>query len=313
MFGGIHWRFVLVGVSTLCLCSSRLRAQLPPRLERCLPSPTLAQEISASQDAQDVDQPSPKVTIVSIAFTPQSDLPDALRAQIIRIIKSSQLPYSPDDAWLPELQEVDIRGALEDAGYFKCFVEADKFLVQATPAVRQYGLTLHIDAGARYSLGEVRFANAREGQPLVFSENELRERLAMKPGEILDASRVRRGLKELTALYGSRGYIDMTPEPELDIDSDTAVIKMVIKIDEGKPYRIGKIEFLGLTEKAQAALRPQLKSGDIFNERDLNELLRQNKPLLPMDASRDDVGLERESREGVVNLTFDFRTCPGSE
>jgi outer membrane protein assembly factor BamA len=312
MSRGIYLRFVLVATLAFFLRSLPLNAQLPPRLERCLPSPTLAQEINSSHDARDAVQPSPEIAIVSIAFAPQSDLPEALRAQIIGIVKSSQLSDSPDGAWLQELQEVAIRGALQDEGYFKCLVEADKFLVEAAPAVHQYGLVLNIDSGEKYSLGEIRFANAREGQPLVFSESELRERFAMKAGDLLDASKVRRGLKELTALYGARGYIDMTPEPETDI-LDGAVLKMLIRIDEGKSYRIGKIEFLGLTEKTQAALRPQLKSGDIFDVRYRDELLRQNKSILPNDASASDVGLQREEREGVVNLTFDFRSCPGAE
>jgi uncharacterized membrane-anchored protein len=88
---------------------------------------------------------------------------------------------------------------------------------------------------------------------------------------------------------------------------------MLIKIDEGKSYRIGKIEFLGLPERNQAALRPQLKSGDVFDVRYRDELLRQNKSLLPSDASASDVGLQREERAGVVNLTFDFRSCSGAE
>jgi hypothetical protein len=313
MSRGTYLRFVLVATLAFFRCCLSLHAQLPPRLERCLPSPTLAQEISAFHDARDAAQPWPKIAIVSIAFAPRSDLPEALRAQIIGIIKSSQFSDSPDGAWLQELQEDAIRGALQDAGYFKSLVEADKFLVAAAPAVHQYGLVLNIDSGEKYSLGEIRFANTREGQPLVFSENELRERFAMKPGDILDVSRVRRGLKELTALYGARGYIDMTPEPETDIDADTAVIKMLIKIDEGKSYRIGKIEFLGLPERNQAALRPQLKSGDVFDVRYRDELLRQNKSLLPSDASASDVGLQREERAGVVNLTFDFRSCSGAE
>jgi outer membrane protein assembly factor BamA len=205
---------------------------------------------------------------------------------------------------------VAIRGVLQNAGYFKCLVDGDGFLVRATPTEYQYGLTLHIDAGTKYSLDEIRFANAQAGQPLIFPESELRESFAMEPGDLMDASRVRGGLQRLIALYGSRGYIDMTPEPEFDIDGESA--RMLIKIDEQKPYRIGQIEILGLTEKAQAALRKQLRTGDIFDAREIDLVIHQNRAFLPADASRRDVALRRNARAGLVDLTFDFRLCPGA-
>jgi outer membrane protein assembly factor BamA len=132
----------------------------------------------------------------------------------------------------------------------------------------------------------------------------------MEPGDLMDASRVRGGLQRLIALYGSRGYIDMTPEPEFDIDGESA--RMLIKIDEQKPYRIGQIEILGLTEKAQAALRKQLRTGDIFDAREIDLVIHQNRAFLPADASRRDVALRRNARAGLVDLTFDFRLCPGA-
>jgi hypothetical protein len=69
-------------------------------------------------------------------------------------------------------------------------------------------------------------------------------------------------------LSGSRGPIDV-----------------VMKLDEGKRYRVGKIEFLGLNEKTQNQLTPRLKPGDVFHRDLVDDIFKRNKPLLPSDAS----------------------------
>jgi len=45
-------------------------------------------------------------------------------------------------------------------------------------------------------------------------------------------------------LYNTKGYIDMVPSPETDIDETDSRIDLTIKIDEGSPYQIGSIEIL---------------------------------------------------------------------
>ena len=97
-------------------------AQLSPRLERCLPYPTLAQEISAMQEetrAQEPEPvPTPRVVIASIQFAPATHISESVRSQIIRSIKSPQFHDDAKMDWLEELQDVGILGTLQDSGYF---------------------------------------------------------------------------------------------------------------------------------------------------------------------------------------------------
>jgi len=308
-----YLRFVFVASLALFLPPRPLRAQLPPRLERCLPYPTLAQEIRTLNEppaASVSESPNPQVAVVSVTFAPNTHLPESTRAEILKVIKSPQFHDDPEKSWLEQIRDVGVLGELQDSGYFLAKVNAAATLVDSHPRRNRYALRLEINEGQRYTLGDVRLANARDDRPLSFPVSELRDQLPMKRGDIFNASKVREGLRKLTALYNSRGYIDMTAEPETQNADRRDVIDLVVKIDEEKPYRIGKLEFLGLTEEAQLALRPELRPGDTFDPHLVDQLLAQNKSLLPADVSDQDVKIRRNVVSGLVDIRFDFESCP---
>jgi len=317
MRGWLHVRFFPLALLQICLCPIQLCAQLPPRLERCLPYPTLAQELRTMNEEPKppapAQPPAPKVAIVSIAFAPGTHIPPSVRDRIFWSIKSPQLYDDPDQTWLQELQDVGVLGALQDSGYYRATVKVDARMVEATQRRNRYALTLHIEEGWRYRLCEVRFEPSGGNTTLAYSSRELREHIHMRRGEFFNVSEVRGGLAEIERLYGTRGYIDMVPTPEVHNDDNGGPLELVIKVDEGKQYRVGKIEFLGLDAKAQSQLRPQLKSGEVFDRSLAEEFLRGNQTLLPVDASLDDVQIKRNAKEGVVDMRFDFYTCHTAE
>lgn len=292
-------------------------AQLPPRLERCLPYRTLAQEISAIQEetrAPEPEQvPTPRVVITSVQFVPPTHISESVRSPIIRSIKSPQFHDDAKMDWLEELQDVGILGTMQDSGYFKAKVKVDARLLDGNERRNQYALTLHIEEGSQYRLGNVRFKPADPDKTLLaFSATELRQRVHMRRGDLFSAAKVRSSMEEITKLYATKGYIDMVPEPVVQNDDGRGPIDLLMKIDEGKQYRVGKIEFLGLAESSQNQLKPHLRPGEPFNKALVDELLRWNKSLLPTDASWQDVHLTRNTKEGVVDVRFDFYSCPNT-
>lgn len=50
--------------------------------------------------------------------------------------------------------------------------------------------------------------------------------------------------------------------------------------------------------------------GDIFNNERLDGFFKENKAILPSDASREDLQVLCNVKEGTVDLKFDFRTFP---
>lgn len=212
--------------------------------------------------------------------------------------------------WLEGLQDVGIRGMLQDSGYFKAKVKVDARLVDRNERRNRYALILHIEEGPQYRLGNVHFKPADPDKPLLaFSTRELRQHVHMGPGDLFSAAKVRSSIEEITKLYASKGYIDMVPEPQVLHDDDGGPIDLVMKIDEGKQYRFGNIEFLGLDEGSQNQLKPQLRPAEPFNKALVDELLKRNTSVLPADATWQDVHLTRNAKEGVVDVRFDFYSC----
>ena len=132
-------------------------------------------------------------------------------------------------------------------------------LLTATPQRHRYALTLRIEEGPQYRLGNVRFQPVDpDKESLAFSKTEFRQLfyMHMRRSDFLNVTKSRAAMLELTQLYDAIGYIDMVPEPGLDIDDTSRIIDLTMKIDEEPQYRVGKIDFLGLDEKTQSQLCP---------------------------------------------------------
>jgi outer membrane protein assembly factor BamA len=127
-------------------------------------------------------------------------------------------------------------------------------------------------------------------------------------GELFNVSKIRNGLEELTRLYATKGYIDLVPQPAIQ-NGDDGPINLMMRLDRGTPYWVGKVEFLGLIEKTQNQLASQLNPGDVFNRNLVDEIFKRSKPLLLANVSWKDVSVYRNTKEGTVDIPFDFWTC----
>jgi outer membrane translocation and assembly module TamA len=231
-------------------------------VERCLPYPSFAQEISAMDERTDLSQePSPK-TKRDYRFrqmrsrnptSPISAYPNC------QVDETRTVYYDSESDWLEELQD-GIKGLLQDSGYFRLKVNAHA--IDGNHRNKRCALTLHIEEGRQHRLGAISFVRVNDDAALAFPASELREHIRLTRGELFSASKIRNGVEELTRLYGTNGYIDMVPIPEIQTEGDDGPINLVMRLDQGKPYRVGKVEFLGLNEKMQNELTSKLKPGD---------------------------------------------------
>ncbi len=229
-----------------------------------------------------------KISIVSVEFQGENPLSDVQREQLIKHIQHLNLwvtPEEPDSSWVDQALE-PMRDTLRDQGYFRTDVEATPYLVLAQANEHRYVLSIAIESGPKYRLGTIRFASV-SGTPLVFTEASLRQQFHLQEGEPFDVSKIREGLEAIGKLYGSRGYIDATPEPDTTIDEEGSRIALLIKVDEEQRYTIAKIAFLGLNTGTQNKLAVPQENGELFNPALWRNFFKENKPHLPADASPD--------------------------
>jgi outer membrane protein assembly factor BamA len=290
---------VLVLLATVC--SLRLLyAQSQACVDTALPSQNAVQKT--------------RISIVGVEFEGENPLSEALRSQLVEDIQHSEhwgSPEEPDSSWLSEALN-PMRDALRSQGYFKTNLEGTPYLTLAQLNERRYVLSVVIDSGPKYRLGTMWFASASD-TPLVFPEGLLKQQIHLQEGDLFDVTKIRDGLVAIGKLYGSKGYIDATPEPDTTIDEKGSRIDLLIKLDQQQPYRVAKIEFLGLLIAVQKSLTAAQEIGDPFNLVLWRNFFEANRTHLPPDASAEkNMRVRRDASNGTVDVTLDFRPCPKS-
>jgi outer membrane protein assembly factor BamA len=131
-----------------------------------------------------------------------------------------------------EIAEVNARGTLQDRGYFTVIAAAKLVAIQAEGREVSDEVIISAKTGAQYWAGDIRIESADRDIPLRMSPEVLRGLIPLQRGELFNVERVRAGLKNITLAYGREGYVDMTAEPDFQIDEAHETIDMVLKIDQ---------------------------------------------------------------------------------
>jgi hypothetical protein len=251
--------------------------------------------------------PEIKIHVVDVEFTPQSSLPDELRADIVERIWNFKISASPRDSdanWPNTVAAGTISKALRARGYFQVSSELTPNLVKAETDQRSYILSIEMDTGPAYHIGQLRVRDATH-----FSESELRDQIPLRTGDVMNDDKLWEGIESIKQLYAKKGYIEVNVGVTGGIDHIEQRVDLSLEVREGKQYRVGSVEISGLGSTAENFLRSSLEPGQLFDGTITKRLLTENRETLPADASERDISIQRDFEEGTVNLVFDFRRC----
>lgn len=179
-----------------------------------------------------------------------------------------------------------VREAYQDRGYFEAIVEDPTLKLRTTHSMRllffgggvgkSVDITIPVVEGAKYTVGKVTFLNSR----FITNTRLLDAVFGLHTGEVMDVSKIRKGLKNLRKLYGQFGYINFVANPDFRPNEKTHQIAMTMDVHEGKPFFIHRIEFTGNTTTRDKVIRRALlvQEGQRFNTIAWkNSLLRLNQ------------------------------------
>ena len=303
-------RSALLTTLVALLIPGPLSAQIPPRLKRCLPYPTFADEFDRLSElpSEEPEISGPEAVVDSVTILGGRSLPKHLRQQLVSSIRHPG-PFDAD--WLREAEEFGVRDPLQQAGYFRAVVRVEGQVLSSNPKSQRVAITMHINEGPRFYLSSLKLRAADpDSESLPFPYEAMRTEIPLQQGALFDTSKIRDGIQSLTRLFRAHGYIDFTAEPQFEVDEKSHRIALTLSLDPQKQYRLGKVEILGPDPTREKLLQSQWKIGDIFDGQQLDNFLRENKALLPSDVSEQDINVRRNTADGVVGLTFDFRECP---
>ena len=94
------------------------------------------------------------------------------------------------------------------------------------------------------------------------------------------------------------------------MDDDNQTVTLVIDITEGKRFRWGNIQVIGLDPNIERILRARLPKDTPVNPKLIRDFYSEYKSSLPVGASPETVEWKRDPQRATVDLTFDFSTPP---
>jgi outer membrane protein assembly factor BamA len=294
--------FALVSAMPTALIPQSALAQLPDRLQRCLPYPTFAEEVSDLTPA-----PSPKKHYFAdeIHFDGDTQLTKAELEKVVTALTSGTPLNKPDFA--DEVAQA-ARGQWQDRGYFRAEITASTELLSHDPSAEHYAVILHVKAKKQYRTGTISLSGTNDHT--AFPPDELRMLVLLREGDLFDTSKLRASFDALKKRYGDAGYIDFTSEPLFDIDDEKGVVNLFLKLDESKQFRVAKVEVYGADSVAESALRSAAPIGEVFNYHKILAAIDENKSRLPEGAGADEIEISRYQSSGTVSVRFNFWSCP---
>jgi outer membrane protein assembly factor BamA len=255
--------------------------------------------------------PRVKINIVSVEFHGGNSLSDEERSQLIESMQRSNvsvLPTEPDTYWANGLAR-EANTELHAQGHVGDRAKVRPFLVGAEPSQRSYAVSIEIETGPQYHVGTLQVVEAT-----AFTPTELVEQIHLSPGDLFDQDKISQGIKSMKRLYGARGYIDMTAGLNTSHRQfQPLLLDLSVQVDEGTQYRVGTVQILGLSARAENLLSSILEPGQIFDSQSFRDFLKEKKDLLPVDASDKDIIMKRNLDDGTLEFVLDFRRCPGDK
>ncbi len=168
-------------------------------------------------------------------------------------------------------------------------------------------IIIPVTEGKIFRVGELKV----EGNS-IFSEQDILRYVGLQKGEIANGKNVIEAVDEnLKKVYGNQGFVLFDAEFSPDFKDNPAnanegIVDITISIDEGKQFRLRRLEFTGNTFTRDRVLRREflINEGDVYNQQSLEvSVLRLNQTgyFDPLDKDQD-VEIRTNEEQGDVDL-----------
>jgi outer membrane protein insertion porin family len=206
-----------------------------------------------------------------------------------------------------------------DHGYARVQVTEPQVLISADK--RWVDLQMKIVEGEKYNFGKVSFSG-----DLLFTEEELRNKTLVNPGELFRSSKLQGEIDRLGDYYGDLGYAFVNVIPETQIHDDSLTVDIHFRFEKGNKMTVRNIYFLGNAKTYDKVIRRELRmvEGELYSstkkkisERNLNRLgyfkkISFNDKVIPDAPDLMDIEIEVEEQStGTLTVGAGFSTQDG--
>ncbi|MWJ27343.1 outer membrane protein assembly factor BamA [Halomonas sp. ZH2S] len=144
-----------------------------------------------------------------------------------------------------------LRSYYLDRGYVNFEVTSTQ--VSISPDKSDIFITINVDEGNQYRVGDIRFVGDME-----ISEREARELLEVERGEIFSRRDVNASAEALRARLGADGFAFAEVEGIPELADDGKTVDLVMAVEAGRRAYVRRIEFSGNTTTQDEVLRREM-------------------------------------------------------
>jgi outer membrane protein assembly factor BamA len=139
-------------------------------------------------------------------------------------------------------------------------------------------VTFAVSPGQQYKLKSLDWAGNHE-----LTTETLQKMVHAEPGKPANTVRLGDDIKAIQTLYGSRGFLKATINPEARFDDASGTVILHMDVKEDSVYHMGELEFRGLDNSLTAKLRSvwKIRAGEVYDATYLSDYLPQAQKLLP--------------------------------
>lgn len=264
-----------------------------------------------------------KVKVKKITFLGNKNLSDnALKDKLFTKEEGYFAGVSGSGAFKQDAFERDVqilRMLYMNQGYVQAKIDRPQIYV--TPDKKGIYVTIRIEEGQQYYVGEVDFAG-----DLLFSREELFASVKIDENEIFAADVLQRDLGELQAKYGDLGYAYTNVIPRWNFNEPERKVNLVFEIDKGNKVYFGTFTMVGNSKTRDKVIRREMKivEGELYNETRRRQSLeniqrlgffeevnfKTSTPTDQLDIMNVDVAV-KERNTGQVQVSAGYGTTSG--
>ena len=203
--------------------------------------------------------------VKKITFLGNKNISDnALKGKIFTQEEGYFAAVSGSGAFKQEAFDRDVqivRQVYFNQGYVQ--VKIDRPQIYVTPDKKGIYVTIRIEEGLQYYVGEVDFSG-----DLLFSKEELFATTKIDDNEIFAGDVLQRDLADLQAKYGDLGYAYANVIPQWNFNDKEKKVNIVFVIDKGNKVYFGKFGMLGDNRTRDKVIRREMRifEGELYNE-----------------------------------------------
>lgn len=164
---------------------------------------------------------------------------------------------------------------------------------------RRMVITIPIEEGQRWKLGEISIEGNEK-----YTDEMLMTQFPKPKGGWLRSTVVDKGLEAVGEVYSNTGFLFARVDHEL-VEVGEDIADLIVKIDEGDQFRIGRIEFTGNVKTKDKVIRRELgvQEGRILSSASLRNSLLRVRQLEFFKVNEDEpVAFDFDSEKQTVDL-----------